>query len=403
MSRSIGYQRKLKVLFVNHTGKVGGAEVSLLTLLDWLHRLYGDSIQLILTAPDDGSLLARAERCGALVFPANWLKRLKRPTNGRQLLGAVASVGRGSLKAFMLVHSVSPHIVHCNSLQSSLYFVLPTALKRLPLVWHCRDLLMPKAVARFVGAFCDAVISISSAVANELVKLGVRKKKIKLIYNAVDVSALKCVADELVKRFREACGVRDGSILVGMIAHMTPWKRHDLFIRMASLVAKERKDVRFVIVGGDIFEEQSEWLCSLSRMVKELSLEGVLTFAGECKEIAIAVNAIDILVHPSPTEPFGRAIAEAMAVGKAVVAVNAFGPAELIKHEENGLLVPSATPQALAEAVLKLVEDEPLRSKLGEAAAKFVQARLSPQLHAEKVFQLWLECSRSTCSHHRKL
>ena len=395
VSQSIGYQRKLKVLFVNHTGKVGGAEVSLLTLLDWLNRLYGKSIQLMLAAPDDGDLLERAERCGVIIFPTNWLKRLKRPSNMRHLLNMIASIGRGSLKALKLLHSISPHIVHCNSLQSSLYFVLPTAFKRLPLVWHCRDLLMPKVVARFVGAFCDAIISISSAVAKELIKLGISERKVRLIYNAVDVSALKHVNDEQVKRFREACGVGEDGILVGMIAHMTPWKRHDLFIRMASSVAKERKDVRFVIVGGDIFEEQSGWLCFLSRMTKELSLEGALKFVGECKDIAIAVNAIDILVHPSPTEPFGRAIAEAMAVGKAVVAINAFGPAELIKHQENGLLVPSATPEALSKAVLRLVENEPLRLKLGEAAAKFVQTHLSPQLHAEKVFQLWLECSRS--------
>lgn len=393
MSRGNGFPQRLKVLLVNHTGKVGGAEASLLTLLEALVSSHGDEVEITLAAPDDGHLLESAEAIGVRTIRTRWIKRLHRPKSARELVVAVKVLLRGAVDALQTLNIASPHIVHCNSLQSALYYALPTALKHTPMVWHCRDVLMPRLIARFIGMRSSAVIAISNAVVKMLSACGVPEGKVRVIYNAVNVAQFERPCKAAVSEFRKRCNVPDEGLLIGMVAHIVPWKRHDIFIRMASMLSKRYSNVRFVIVGGDIFGEHERWLKQLMQLANELSLGSKLAFVGAQKDMTTVMNAIDILVHPSPMEPFGRAIIEAMAAGKATVAVNAFGPAELISDGENGLLAQAPTPEALAGVVSRLIEDGALRERIGNAARRFVAERFSPQVHAKAILRLWLEVS----------
>lgn len=389
MSQGNGYRHWLKVLFANHTGKVGGAEASLLTLLRALTSLHGNTIKIALAAPSDGHLLAYADAAGVHILPVNRLRRLKRPKDAIDAIKLALSLLRGTADASFTLHAFSPHIVHCNSLQATLYFALPTTLRRLPIIWHCRDVLMPRSAARIAGICSSAIIAISNAVSNALIELGIPREKIHVIYNAVDVTSLEQADHSAVSRFREMCGVPEDGLLIGMVAHIVPWKRHDIFIHMAGIMARERKHAQFVIVGGDMFGEHKDWIGELMELRDKLALKDRLLFAGVRDDIATVMNAIDILVHPTPTEPFGRAIVEAMAVGKAVIAINAFGPAELISDGINGLLVDSPTPEALAQAAIRLIDDPQLRKSIGSAARMFVAERLSPPHHADAILKLW--------------
>lgn len=403
MSRGNGSPQRLKVLLVNHTGKVGGAEASLLTLLEALVSSHSGEVEITLAAPDDGHLLESAESIGVRTISTRWIKRLRRPKSSRELALAAMALLRGAMDALQTLHTASPHIVHCNSLQSALYFALPTTLKCTPMVWHCRDVLMPRLIARLIGTRSSAVIAISNAVAKALLACGVSEGKVRVIYNAVNAAKFEHPYKAAVSEFRRRCGVIDDGLLIGMVAHIVPWKRHDVFIRMASMLSKRHPDVRFVIVGGDIFSEHEQWLKQLVQLGDELSLSSRLAFVGAQKDMTTVMNAIDILVHPSPMEPFGRAIIEAMAAGKAVVAVNAFGPAELISDGENGLLAQAPTPEALANAVNRLIEDDAFRERMGDAARQFVAKRFSPQVHANAILNLWLDVFNSGRSRQTRL
>ncbi|MCS7254339.1 MAG: glycosyltransferase family 4 protein [Armatimonadota bacterium] len=391
MSQSSGYHRLLKVLFVNHTGKVGGAEASLLTLLNALASLHSDKVELAIAAPEDGHLLKCASAIGVRTIPTRRIKRLRRPRRANEIAITATTLLCGLVESIRVLREISPHIVHCNSLQCGVYFSIPTVLMGIPMVWHCRDVLMPHLAAKIVGMRSNAIIAISKSVAKVLSAHSLPEFKIHTIYNAVDTAQLEGAKEVDVRDFRTRCGVPEGGLLVGMVAHIVPWKRHDIFIKAASIISQQRDDVRFVIVGGDIFDEHELWLGYLMQLRSELSLKEKLTFAGAQNDMAVVMNAIDILVHPTPMEPFGRAVAEAMAAGKAVVAINAFGPAELISDGENGLLVSSPTPEEIAHAILRLIDDASLRESVGRMARKFVAEHLSPQFHANSVLKLWIE------------
>lgn len=110
-------------------------------------------------------------------------------------------------------------------------------------------------------------------------------------------------------------------------------------------------------------------------------------FPGWRSDIAALLETADMLVCPSRIEPLGNVVIEAWAAGKPVIASEADGPRELIKHDENGLLVPIENANALADAMKKLAGDADLRMRLSAAGRKEYEAEFSE----ERVVTLYKE------------
>ena len=115
-----------------------------------------------------------------------------------------------------------------------------------------------------------------------------------------------------------------------------------------------------------------------------------MKFLGIRDDIPAIMAALDVLVHcPTAPEPFGRAVAEAMAAGRSVVAAREGGVPELVEHERTGLLVPTGDVAAFAAATGRLLEDQPLRQRLGSAARQRAESMFAVEPHAERVLQAY--------------
>jgi glycosyltransferase involved in cell wall biosynthesis len=113
-------------------------------------------------------------------------------------------------------------------------------------------------------------------------------------------------------------------------------------------------------------------------LARDLGLNGRIAFTGYIDDPASAMRALDIVVHASTQpEPFGLAVAEAMACGKPVVASNAGGVSEIIADNETALSHAPGDAMALADRILKLARDPQYRRDLGDAA----------RLRAERSFE----------------
>jgi len=97
----------------------------------------------------------------------------------------------------------------------------------------------------------------------------------------------------------------------------------------------------------------------------------------------------DIFCFPTLGEPFGKAIIEAMACAKPVIASNIGGPAEIIQNKKTGLLVPPAKPKILATKIIELLDDEKKMEQMGANARKTVIERYSWEKIGEKYHQLY--------------
>lgn len=405
MSLGLGSSNSpVRVLIINHTSQVGGAEVSLLTLISALQsmRQWRGRFELAVMLPTSGPLATSIGAHGIPVTLVPAIERLRRPRAPHEIFACILKWLRAVSPVVAELRSIQPQIIHCNSLQAAVYIIVWSKLHGIPTIWHCRDLRLPEFVARLVGRRCDCVIAISKAVAQVLKRYGIPDAKIRIIYNAVDADQFTGVMPQVIDELRRQWGIPEGALIVGMVAQLVPWKRHELFIEMAGHVVQRHPNVYFVLVGAELFNDHPAYLAHLHALCNERNVSNRVIFAGLRADMPVVMNALDILVHPAKDEPFGRALIEAMAAGKPVVAVNSGGPAEIIEHGRTGILVPPEDATALATAVLELLRDPESRSWLGNNGQRVVRERFSPQVHARLICQLWdalvmqRQCANST-------
>jgi glycosyltransferase involved in cell wall biosynthesis len=141
-------------------------------------------------------------------------------------------------------------------------------------------------------------------------------------------------------------------------------------------VLRAEPRARFVLAGGPPFVEpadlERQWL------PPELAPHrGRVHFTGwlSPSQVEAWYSAADVLVVPSRYEPFGMVVLEGMLHSLPIVASAIGGPAEILRDDRTGLLVPPRDPGALARALIRLVKDVPTRLQIGAAAAREVRRR----------------------------
>jgi glycosyltransferase involved in cell wall biosynthesis len=130
-------------------------------------------------------------------------------------------------------------------------------------------------------------------------------------------------------------------------------------------------DARFVILGEGELREH------LERQVHEHHLEKHVLLPGFRTDVLGCIKGFDVFVMSSVTEGLGTSLLDAMACRRPIVATTAGGIPEVVEDDVNGLLVPPRDAGALAAAIVRTLQDEPLRARLGAAGFARVQARFT--------------------------
>jgi glycosyltransferase involved in cell wall biosynthesis len=183
-----------------------------------------------------------------------------------------------------------------------------------------------------------------------------------------------------------------------MVGRLAPWKGQDVFLR-AFAAAFGLGDEEAVVVGAPLFGEES-YAESLLHLSEELGIRDRVTFRGFQENVAEEIASADVLVHASIIpEPFGQVVVQGMAGGLAVVASGGGGPAEIVVHGQNGLLVPPGQISTLASTMALLANDPELRATLGAegriTAENYTPEALLPQLLA--VYRSVMNASLQSC------
>ncbi|WP_433302940.1 glycosyltransferase family 4 protein [Actinoplanes sp. CA-030573] len=175
--------------------------------------------------------------------------------------------------------------------------------------------------------------------------------------------------------------------LVVAAGRLIPSKRYDLLIRAFAKVVAQRPDWRLRIYGD------GKEMPALRALVLELGLHNHVRLMGQIAPIEPEWAKGSIAAVASDREPFGMTLVEAMRCGVPVVSTDApHGPGEILRHGEDGLLTPVGDPDAMGDALLRLVNDDDLRRTMA-AAARSNAARYDPSLIAEQYERLFAEIS----------
>jgi glycosyltransferase involved in cell wall biosynthesis len=374
-------KRRMRVVYLDHVAQLSGGEIALLRLVPHLTEVDphvilaedGPFADSLVEAGISTEVLPLAQRARALrkgsVTPSTIPPRV--------VLTSAAYVVR---LAFHL-RRMRPDIVHTNSLKAGVYGSIAARLAGIPVVWHIRDRIAPdylprsavwavRAMARRLPA---AVIANSRATVDTL---GAHRGR-----------AIQAVIPEAIIA-PTARGPRAARpFTVGMVGRLAPWKGQSLFLR-AFADAFPDGDVRCVLVGAPMFGED-DYERQLHRLVEELGLDARAEFRGFRTDVWSELARMDLLVHASLIpEPFGQVILEGMAAQLPVVAAAAGGPADLIRHNLNGVLYPMGDRSALGEELHSLATDRPRRLRLIEGGLATV-AHHHPNVLATRMQQLY--------------
>jgi glycosyltransferase involved in cell wall biosynthesis len=354
-----------RVLFVNPGLDLGGAEHSLLLLLGALPAL---GVEPAVAVFGDGQFRSAVERLGVptvpLAVPAR-LRRASRYALPARLAGAAALAAYTvptALRLARLARRVRADLVHSNGLKAHVLAGLAGRLIGRPVVWHLRDF----PPAGLVGALFRAagrrlpalILAYSEAVASAIRFPDSHGPRVIALHNAVDLERFRPRA--VGNRVRAELGLGPETPLVGMIAHLTPWKGHEDFLAIARAVRDASPEARFLVVGGPVYETAGHagYAESLRRRAAELGVADHVLFLGARDDVPDVLAALDLLVHcPTAPEPFGRVLAEAMAAGRPVVAARSGGIPEIVRDGMDGYLVAPRDLASFARAVVRLLGD----------------------------------------------
>jgi glycosyltransferase involved in cell wall biosynthesis len=386
----------LRVLYLDHTAKIGGGEIALVNLLRHLDRSLVFPIALLFM---EGPLRERLMGCcDTHVIPLadSALTANKDGLGWRSLLQLRASLSvlLQIWRVVRFAQKMEIDLIHTNSLKADIIGGIAARIAGIPVVWHVRDRIeadyLPKIVVRVFRFLSqnlpDFVIANSSATLDTL-HLNRRRNSAavdaygRVVHDGCNVVSIKDESD----------GSNEATVRIGLVGRISPWKGQDIFIKAAALLKQKHPEAKFEIIGAPLFSERA-YEAELHKLCDELKVNDTVEFAGFVENMPARIAALDIVVHASTTgEPFGQVIIEGMAGQKPVVATNGGGVPEIVQDGVTGLLVPMGDAPRMAEAIDYLLTHRVEATEMGLRGRERVQTHFTIQKTARMVEEVYGE------------
>ena len=356
-------KKRLTVLFIiDVLMREGGTEVHLFNLVTGLdpERFRPVIVPLL---PPQSPMIDKMRAHGIIVHPIT-IWRLYNPSS---LYKAIQLVG--------LIRRYNVDIVQTYHFTSDMWGGVTARLAKVPvIISNRRDKgFNERAIHRFARRLTKPVFDLDICVSNDLrTQLLAEEKndpsRIVTLYNGVQ--HIPALSPERRHAKLEELGLDKNRPIVGSVMNFRPVKGAKYLIEAAALVLNKHPEVQFVIVGGDALRPDvaNPFKEELREIIAHLNLDGSLHFLGNRSDVNELLPVFDLFVLPSLSEGFSNALIESMHAGNCIIATAVGGNPEAIDHGINGLLVPPGDEQAIARALLDMIDHPPVARRLGEQA-----------------------------------
>jgi glycosyltransferase involved in cell wall biosynthesis len=214
-----------------------------------------------------------------------------------------------------------------------------------------------------------------SAESRETFGYPVRPGRAALLYDGIDPVLPDAEANRTV---RQELSIAADAPVIGMVARVAPQKDYPTLIRAAASLVKTHPAVRFLVVGQHSgVETYAEHFRMVRGLINEMGLGAHFIFTDHRSDVERLIAAMDICVLSTHQEGLPLVILEAMAQSKPFVGTSVGGIPEIVRHGETGLLVPPGDAPALAEALIRLLDDQALAARLGQGGRRMVEGEFS--------------------------
>lgn len=280
-----------------------------------------------------------------------------------------------------------PMVVHTFFPISNIVGVLCARLAGVPWIVSSRrdygEWMLPHylAATRFANLFVSHIVTNSHQVKRLTTDVEkVPADRISVVYNGIDVASLKRQPPRI--DLRRSLGIADGNKVVGLIANYRPMKRQETLVRAARLIADQRADIDFVLVGRNAVPGHPRE--AIEQLARDLNLQDRVHFShAECN-VADFLSIMDVGVNCSEGEGLSNAIMEYMAYGIPCVVSASGGNPDLIQDGITGRTFAVGDHAALAQCVIDVIDDVAARERFVRKAAETVRTEMSMDTMVER-------------------
>jgi glycosyltransferase involved in cell wall biosynthesis len=359
-----------RVLFLDHVGALGGAELSLVDVA----RAYRETSTVLLFV--DGPFRERLTREGVRVEVLDGGEALQSVRRESTWAGLRVMSHVMRLAWRISRHARGHDFLHANSQKAFVLACLAGLMARRPVIWDLNDLLIPAHFSRtnirldvvLANHFADRVIANSQASADALIAQGGQPGKVRVVHNGIASEPFDRVTPADVAAVRSELGLGDADV-VGVFGRLSEWKgQHVALEAVAALPA-----VHLLLVGDALFGEEA-YAARLHAQARSLGIADRVHFLGFRADVPRLMRLVRVVLHTSiAPEPFGRVIVEGMLARRPVVATRAGGVEEIVRQGQTGVLVPPSDPAALAAAIRDLLAHPDRAARIGGAGRIYAE------------------------------
>ncbi|MGQ9660580.1 MAG: glycosyltransferase [Thermochromatium sp.] len=332
-------------------------------------HLYGGAFQVLhlvrgLAARGHENLLACPRGCALAEAAAPWARVYELPLHGDTDLLMIARLSR-------LIRTQRPDLVHLHSRRGAdVMGGIAARLAGVPVI-HTRrvDNPEPRWWVALKYRLYDRVIAISDGIGQVLRAEGLPEARLRVVRSAIDHERYAVPVDRAAVRAR--LQVPTDAFLIGVIAQLIPRKGHRVLLDALPELIAAHPEIQVRLFGqGPLADE-------LQRRIELVGVGDHVRLAGFRDDLPEILPALDLVVHPALMEGLGVSLLQAASASVPIVASRVGGIPEVVREDENGLLVPPGDVAALRAAIGLLLDDPERRRTLGAGGRALVVREFS--------------------------
>ena len=358
----------MNIVFISHASVLNGAPISLAELVE---EILGEreSGTVSVGWPVPGPILKKYDLSGAdnFFYAVGF--------GGREIVVTRPKIKKKLQKIFT---EKKVDLVIANSLESFRGVQAASEL-RIPVIWMIHELMTAYRDRRELPEMKSAAHLADRLIFNSRTSLDLSselgegiKEKSGVIYPGIHIPTQ--ISDR--RTIRQALGLAPEGVVLGCIGDICPQKGIEPLIRSFGIISRTLPQARLMIIGRTP-ERFRDFKNRLMDLCRELNLSERVDFSGEKLDLPRWLSALDLLIHPSGRESFGRVIIEALAREIPVVAARSGGAEEILTDQETGFLVPVGDPEALARAVISMVSNPDRSRAMAQSGREDVMKKYS--------------------------
>jgi glycosyltransferase involved in cell wall biosynthesis len=309
------------------------------------------------------------------------------------------------LKDYLALHRLEalfregrPEIVHTHSGKAGILGRIAAARAGVPIIVHTVhgpsfgsfQGLVPNLLFRSAERYAARVTSHFVVVADAMIRqylaagIGNQSQYTKIL-SGFDLEPFLSAANDSVLRSR--LGLQPDDFVVGKIARLFKLKGHEDLFAVAGALVRQYPKMKFLLVGDGAWRQRFE------AQARTLGLEKHFVFTGLVppQEVASLVGIMDVVIHLSTREGLPRALPQALAAGRPVIAYDSDGANEVCLDAETGFLIRPGDLAGLQDRLLLLARDAGLRRALGEQGRALVRERFGASQMVDQLYQLYMK------------